>query len=808
MQLETFRYDQGKGLWSVEKLPSLDSERTIVLAFGAAELQSRQELFQTLRHGFPKSHLIGCSTAGEILNGKVYDGTLSVAVMKFAKTDLVSTSAVVRNAAASDNAAVELARGLTANQHGQRLSGVLVFADGVSVDHRALLARLISELGNRVPIVGAFAADGHRFERPWVLYADRLQSGLCAALGLYGDAVVLRSAASEEWGPGTPGDYVVTSAENNVMYTLNGMPALDVCRGNNGALRPIKLVEGNTLRLLTPLSVNEAARAVIVNRQVAQGSRIQVLEADTQSMIRGAAAAASAVQPTAVALEQVGATTLALALSSYGRRTLLGNRATDEITSMVSCLPAPTRVLGLYSYGGIAQGADATPFVHDAAIGVAILSEVPSQDDRDNRASTPEGTLGYEAGSPFRGGSGAGEASQSQSGSLKDVRPQTQMLGSITATIYRLGALRFIALSGSMNESFDSTAASQLLRGRVILDLAGIEQITSFGVRAWLEMMSAAEPHLKSLFLANCSEAIVNQMLMVRNFAGPGHIVSFLAPYICTVCSNSFEFLLDCEHSAREIKDAAPPDVACPNCGNRALFDDDPTTYFQFVERDVGVSLPDDARAALAERRLEWLTTVEDSIEKQVEGSRSVFRINRNIDEGIRWQRVLQGVEGNVRLDFTLAKGATPTGAERLLAALRVAADAVDEIVFDQVPLEVVMRMIESEPIAKLRVRTLSVPARCANCGVVRQASIDPVAVRDARRQGLQPESQCRRCSGSIPITLPSAVVAYLEGSKVKAGAAGDAGGGATTFSSRTLMLIGGALLATLAIIIVINFLL
>jgi hypothetical protein len=158
-----------------------------------------------------------------------------------------------------------------------------------------------------------------------------------------------------------------------------------------------------------------------------------------------------------------------------------------------------------------------------------------------------------------------------------------------------------------------------------------------------------------------------------------------------------------------------------------------------------------------------------------------------------------------VRLDFTLSKGATPTGAERLLAALRVASDAVNEFVFDQVPLEVVLRMIETEPMPKLRVRTLSVPARCANCGVVRQASIDPVAVRDARRHGLQPESQCRRCSGSIPIQLPASVVAFLEG---EAPMTSVARGGAGMLSPRMLLVVGGAVVAMIALVIVINLLL
>jgi hypothetical protein len=115
----------------------------------------------------------------------------------------------------------------------------------------------------------------------------------------------------------------------------------------------------------------------------------------------------------------------------------------------------------------------------------------------------------------------------------------------------------------------------------------------------------------------------------------------------------------------------------------------------------------------------------------------------------------------------------------------------------------VVEQLIEGEAIPKIRVRTLAVPARCTNCGVIRQASIDPAGIREARRQGLQPESECRRCSGSIPIMLPDAIVAYFEGDSANSFSLR----GSSSLSARLMLGIAGAGLA-IAIVVMLVILL
>ena len=76
MKLDTFAYSATGG-WSVTPLPDLDSEDTLVVAFGAPELDDVQAPLAQLTATYKKSHVIGCSTAGEIF-GVGHDRLLRV----------------------------------------------------------------------------------------------------------------------------------------------------------------------------------------------------------------------------------------------------------------------------------------------------------------------------------------------------------------------------------------------------------------------------------------------------------------------------------------------------------------------------------------------------------------------------------------------------------------------------------------------------------------------------------------------------------------------------------------------------------
>jgi len=63
----------------------MDSDRTLVLVFGATSFLDDPSALGEIGVAMPRSHRVGCSTSGEIEGTRVRDESLSVAIAKFAR---------------------------------------------------------------------------------------------------------------------------------------------------------------------------------------------------------------------------------------------------------------------------------------------------------------------------------------------------------------------------------------------------------------------------------------------------------------------------------------------------------------------------------------------------------------------------------------------------------------------------------------------------------------------------------------------------------------------------------------------------
>src|SRR5205823_10860425 len=107
MRVETVSFDGSS--WSAP-LPAMDSAQTLVVVFGASELVDDQRGIAEVFARFGSSHVIGCSSAGEIVGTKVSDGGLAVAIVQFDATSLATAFASVGEASQSHGAGEEVGR--------------------------------------------------------------------------------------------------------------------------------------------------------------------------------------------------------------------------------------------------------------------------------------------------------------------------------------------------------------------------------------------------------------------------------------------------------------------------------------------------------------------------------------------------------------------------------------------------------------------------------------------------------------------------------------------------------------------------
>ena len=361
--------------------PELDSPATLVLAFGASGLGPETATAGELMERFPTSHVLGCSTAGEILGTSVLDGSLVVAVLRFDAVRLRSAFAPVSSATDSLPAGQALGTQLA----GDDLRGVVVFADGIHVNGSELVRGIGDNLPRGLPITGGLAGDGQQFRNTWVIGGGGSRRGGAAALGLYGKGLCFGHGSKGGWDIFGP-ERLVTRSQGNVLYELDGRPALALYKEYLGhrasglpataLLFPLALRDlgGGSQIVRTVTGIDEDLQAMTFAGDIPQGCVAQLMKANFDRLIDGAGDAALQT----ASQWRPGGPVLAIAVSCVGRRMVLGERCEEELEAVREVLPAAAQMVGFYSYGEISPHvAGGGCELHNQTMTLTTISEAP-----------------------------------------------------------------------------------------------------------------------------------------------------------------------------------------------------------------------------------------------------------------------------------------------------------------------------------------------------------------------------------------------------------------------------------------------
>lgn len=334
----------------------------VLVVFAAVDWFMRGGLAQRLREACPQAQIIGCSTAGELTGDGVVDGALVVTGIHFDHTRSRVVSLDFDGAADSVLAGRQLAQLLG----DERPSALFVLGPGVDINGSALLAGLREALGSDLPISGGLAGDAGKFERTWVITQDGESSRRVAALALYGDRLLAGYGSVGGWRPFGPRRQV-TRAEGNVLFELDGQPALDLYRRYlgehagglpaSGLLFPFAMVRANGEQapelIRTILGIDAAHGALILAGDVSEATHLQLMHASTDALVDGAHSAAE----NAFALHGgQRRPEVALLVSCVGRKLVMGGRTDEEIEAVAHVLGDGVPVAGFYSNGEISPG--------------------------------------------------------------------------------------------------------------------------------------------------------------------------------------------------------------------------------------------------------------------------------------------------------------------------------------------------------------------------------------------------------------------------------------------------------------------
>lgn len=205
------------------------------------------------------------------------------------------------------------------------------------------------------------------------------------------------------------------------------------------------------------------------------------------------------------------------------------------------------------------------------------------------------------------------------------------------------GDVLVVSVAGRLTESFRAEALGRELSGTVVLISANVERITSFGVREWLTMLGAAAGRA-NLFLARCPDAVVNQLAMIRSFAGAAQVASFFGLPLRGVRR---AVAVRRRGRRRRAARQGPGSGDVPALRRQGSLRRRRQDVLRLRVAARGRPFPADVRAALD--ALAPPEGPKEAVEKTVEGDSTRVHLHRAAKQ-VRWQRIFDGIEGGSRL--------------------------------------------------------------------------------------------------------------------------------------------------------------
>jgi hypothetical protein len=328
------------------------------------------------------------------------------------------------------------------------------------------------------------------------------------------------------------------------------------------------------------------------------------------------------------------------------------------------------------------------------------------------------------------------------------------------------GGITCLKLAGTIDEQFEGKKiAAGVKGGTLVLDLADIERISSFGIREWVDFITGISAKVPSLWFVECAPKVVDQFNMVANFGGVGSLVSFYAPYRCDYCDDDRRRLVQVAQEYQALKAGKMPERTCESCGNPEYFDEDPLTFFSFLQTHPPAEVPPDVAAFLASR-LNY--AVADGarklkIEKQIEGRATYFKLSGDLDGSFPREKLADGAEGDVMFDLSGVGKIDPAGAAEWRQLMAQIAGPTERILLAGCPAAFVERLTKSEDLAnKGLVLSFSMPYSCPTCKSTSAREIDVAAHWDVLKFATAPELKCNDCKGPVTCAASEALLAHL----------------------------------------------
>lgn len=379
MKIEQCSYSLEKS-WYFPKPLELTEDAQLVLCFASTTILKNPDIYDQIKSLYPKAHIIGCSTAGEICGTDVSDETLIVTAIHFEKTTLKVAKVPIADMKESFQAGEHLAQQLPHKD----LVHVFVLSDGLNVNGSELVNGITKHLPVNVTVTGGLSGDGANFKKTYILSDGPARKNTLTLVGFYGDKLRIGYSSMGGWEK-LGKEHTITRSEGNILYEMDGQPALELYKSymgvdandlpSSGLLYPLSLRmdENEEWVVRTILGVDEKQNSLTFAGDVPQGTQAHMMKANFERLIEGSHKAASITKKATT----TPSPDLAILISCVGRKMVLKERTKEEVAAVRDVFGEKTALCGFYSYGEISPFTpNAKCELHNQTMTITTLREI------------------------------------------------------------------------------------------------------------------------------------------------------------------------------------------------------------------------------------------------------------------------------------------------------------------------------------------------------------------------------------------------------------------------------------------------
>ena len=380
MKTEQSIYSQANG-WQKKSENNLGSCAQLIFVFGNKDMLKEQTYIDDIKGLYPLAQIVGCSTSGEICGEEVFNQNIVCTAVWFESTEIEVAEEEINVMEDSFGVGEKLAKKL--DKAG--LVHIMILSEGLNVNGSELTKGINNQMNDRISITGGLAGDQANFAETVIVHNHAGKKNLVLAIGFYGDHIQVGYGSMGGW-DSFGVDREVTKSDANILYELDGQPALELYKkflGDHAAnlpasalLFPLSLTIKGTVSSVvrTILSVNETDGSMIFAGDIPQGEYVRLMKASNDKLIDGANGAA---EMSKISLKNTDPE-LAILISCVGRKLVLKQRVEEELEIVREVLGNNAAMTGFYSYGEICP---TKPFeqhceLHNQTMTITVFKEI------------------------------------------------------------------------------------------------------------------------------------------------------------------------------------------------------------------------------------------------------------------------------------------------------------------------------------------------------------------------------------------------------------------------------------------------